>query len=45
MWRYVNSGYGELLNKKLGTIKSKTYGPIAIDNLANTSVSFNAKKV
>lgn len=40
MWRYVNPGYGELLNKKLGTIKSRTYY-----NLANTFVLFNAKKV
>lgn len=40
MWKYVNPGYGELLNEKLGTIKSRTYY-----NLANTSVSFNAKKV
>ncbi len=45
MWRYMNPGYGELLNEKLGTIKSKTYDPIAIDNLASTFVSFNAKKV
>lgn len=45
MWEYVNSGYGEFLDEKLGTIKSKTYDPMAIDNSANTSVLFNAKKV
>lgn len=40
MWKYVNPGYGELLDEKLGTIKSKTYY-----NLANAFVSFSAKKV
>lgn len=27
MWKYVNPGYGELLDEKLGTIKNKTYNP------------------
>lgn len=40
MWEYVNPGYGELLDKKLGTIKSKTH-----HNLKNAFVSFSAKKV
>lgn len=40
MWKYVNPGYGELLDEKLGKVKSKTY-----HNWANTSVSFSAKKV
>lgn len=40
MWRYVNPRYCELLDEKLGKIKSKTY-----HNLTNTSVLFNAKKV
>lgn len=40
MLRYVNSGYGELLDEELGMIKIRTY-----HNLANISVSFNAKKV
>lgn len=40
MRRYVNPRYCELLDEKLGKIKSKTY-----HNLANTFVSFSAKKV
>lgn len=27
MWKYVNPGYGELLDEKLGTTKSKVYNP------------------
>lgn len=27
MWKYVNPGYGELLDEKLGTTNSKTYNP------------------
>lgn len=27
MWKYVNPGYGELLDEKLGTTKSTTYNP------------------
>ena len=27
MWKYVNPGYGELLDEKLGTTKSTVYNP------------------
>lgn len=27
MWKYVNPGYGELLDEKLGTTQNKTYNP------------------
>lgn len=27
MWKYVNPGYGELLDEKLGTTNNKTYNP------------------
>lgn len=27
MWKYVNPGYGELLDEKLGTTSSRTYNP------------------
>lgn len=35
MWKYVNPGYGELLDEKLGTIKSKSYNPTNGVCLAN----------
>ena len=37
MWKYVNPGYGELLDEKLGTIKNKAYNPTNGMCLANGS--------
>lgn len=37
MWKYVNPGYGELLDEKLGTVQNDTYNPTNTVCLANGS--------